>query len=219
MNRYASAAAAAFVLLGSSAIAPASAAAFDGFYFGVQVGDTWGDVSQPYGDVGGPFDSTQNGFKGSALNAGGHIGYDFLLDQFVIGAVADYNFINFEGDDAGSGGDVNGLKIDSVITARIRAGYLVLPRSLVYATAGEAWMSGGASAPTETPSADFSGYTFGLGASFAIGDDATFGVEWRRFEFDRERVSFPVNDYDEGIKPNIDTIQVSLSYYLSGLVN
>ncbi len=196
----------------------AYAAPWDGAYVGLQVGDTFGDASQPSGAIGGPFTSAQADVDLSALNGGAHAGFDFpIFDQFVVGVVADYNFVDLNGDDGGSGGDVNGLKIDDIITARGRAGWRFWPGSMVYGTGGGVWMSGSATAPAESVSVDFSGYTFGAGLEFAIGEDATFGLEWRRLEVDREAVAFPVNVYGEGIKPDLDTVQIHLNYYLNGL--
>jgi hypothetical protein len=59
------------------------------------------------------------------------------------------------------------------------------------------------------------------GAEFAISEAMTFGVEWHRYEFDQERVAFtaPLNAYDIGIDPELDTIQVSFSYYFGDLAN
>lgn len=207
-------AAAAIVLSGL----PAQAEAWKGPYLGAQLGDTFGDASQPYGAVGGPFVSSQRGVKFSSVNAGAHIGYDHPFEEFVVGALVDYNFASLEGDDAGSGGDLNGVEIDEIITLRARGGWRFSAGSMVYATAGGAWMQGEATAPLQRVDADFSGYTYGLGVEFTVGENATIGFEWRRFEFDRERVSFPLEGYDEGIDPEIDTVQIHLNYYLSDLM-
>lgn len=209
------------VLLAAAAIAlsglPAQAEAWKGPYLGAQLGDTFGDASQPWGSVGGAFTNPQRDAKLSSVNVGGHIGYDHPLDEFVLGALVDYNFMSLEGDDGGSGGDLNGVEIDEVITLRARGGWRFSTGSMVYATAGGAWMQGEATAPFRRVDADFSGYTYGLGVEFTVGENATIGFEWRRFEFDRERVSFAPS-YDEGIDPELDTVQIHLNYYLSDLM-
>jgi len=206
----------------------AYAAPWDGAYVGLQVGDAFGDADQPAATtIGGPFTSAQADADLSSLYGGAHAGFDFpILDQFVAGILADYNFVSLKGDDGGTGpdgsdagvtADVNRLKIDDIITARARLGWRFTPGSMLYATGGGAWMSGGATAPAEAISVDFSGYTYGAGLEFAIGEDATFGIEWRRIDVDRERVSFPVTGYDIGIKPDLDTVQIHLNYYLNSL--
>lgn len=210
-------------LLAAAAVAlssfPAQAEAWKGPYLGVQIGDTFGDASQPYSSpIGGPFAFSQAGVKFSSVNAGGHLGYDHPLEEFVVGALVDYNFVSLEDDDGASGGDLNGVEIDEIITLRARGGWRFSAGSMVYATAGGAWMQGEATAPLQRVDADFSGYTYGLGVEFTIGENATFGIEWRRFEFDRERVSFPLEGYDEGIDPELDTVQIHLNYYLSDLI-
>jgi len=48
---------------------------------------------------------------------------------------------------------------------------------VIYATVGGAWMDGNGTAPAESISVDFSGVVFGAGVEFAIGEDATFGIE------------------------------------------
>lgn len=207
-------AAAAIVLSGL----PAQAEAWKGPYLGAQLGNTFGEASQPRGPIGGAFTIPQNDAKLSSVNAGAHLGYDHPLDEFVVGALVDYNFVSLEGDDSGSGGRLNGVEIDEIITLRARGGWRFSAGSMVYATGGAAWMEGEATAPLQRVDADFSGYTYGLGVEFTVGENATIGFEWRRFEFDRERVSFPAEGYDEGIDPELDTVQIHLNYYLSDLM-
>lgn len=210
-------AAAVLVLMGSAGIAPVVAAPWDGVYIGLQLGNTWGETDLPFGNIGSPAVTPQGELKLGSVNAGAHAGYDMPFDQFVVGALVDYNFIALEDDDNALGGDRNGLKIDSIFTVRARGGWRVTQGTLLYATVGGAWMGGSATAPAQNVDIDFSGFTYGLGAEFAVGEDATFGVEWRRFELDGEDAAFPLVGRHEEFDPDLDTVQIHLNYYFSGL--
>jgi len=131
MTRSACAAAAAGFALTCCVGFSAYATPWDGAYVGLQVGGAFGEADQPAATtIGGPFTSAQSDIDLSSLYAGAHLGFDFpVLDEFVAGILADYNFVSLDGDDGGSGGDLNGLKIDEIITVRARGGWRFQPGS------------------------------------------------------------------------------------------
>lgn len=213
-------------------VAPASADGFQGFFAGVQIGDTFGDADSARSTTnGGALTTAQNDYKLSALQGGVHAGYNHQFEKFVAGAVVDYNFIDVSGSDNGSGGsdDRNTLSLDSIVTLRARGGWLAWQNTMLYATAGWAWMQGdssidftvAATSTAESHGVDFSGFTYGLGAAFMIGDKTTMGFEWRHYALDEERVRFTsaLNVYDIGIEPDLDTIELTFSYHFAGMLN
>lgn len=76
--------------------------------------------------------------KYRSLLGGGYIGVQQQFGSAVVGLEADYNWMNFQGDDRRSAGFVNGLELNSVGTARARLGW-ALDRSLFYVTGGLAY--------------------------------------------------------------------------------
>lgn len=191
--------------------------AFDwtGGYIGVQAGYGWSHVDQPYGGVGGPIVSDQDDADGNGILGGVHIGYNFQSDSFVYGVEADLEASNIDGDDGGSGGDVNGFEIDWMGSVRARLGY-AMDRTLFYATGGYAFMRGTAYnadvSPREEDSATFHGWTLGAGVEYAFTDHVTARLEYRYADFGSRRISLPASGYDEEIDPSIHAVRIGFSY-------
>lgn len=244
----------------AGAVAPASAEGFQGFFAGVQIGDTFGDASSAQStSIGGALSVAQSDYKLSGLQGGVHAGYNHHSDQFVFGGIVDYNFYDASDSDneistdalvivganpavvVDNSSDDNSLVVDSILTLRARGGWRAWTNTLVYATAGWAWARGDASVdftvtktdtrPTpddvyifstaEKRSIDFSGFTFGLGTAFMIGEKTTMGFEWRHYSFDQEAVIFTAagNDYDLAFEPDLDTVELTFSYHFAGMLN
>jgi outer membrane immunogenic protein len=105
--------------------------------------------------VPGTFNTARAGIVG-----GGEFGYNFQVGQYVLGFEADISGSTIGGNSLISGGSTIGgfpantmvvsgsadAKVDYLGTVRARAGYLVMPPLLAYATAGLAY--GGASSNT-----------------------------------------------------------------------
>jgi len=152
---------------------------------------------------------------------GAHAGFDFpIFDQFVVGVVADYNFVDLSGDDGGSGGDVNGLKIDDIITARGRAGWRFWPGSMVYGTGGAAFtgldmdfVSG------DDDEATYFGWVAGGGIEYAITDNVTFGVEYLHYDFGEEVFTDDAGVFDDDIGLTNDVVRGRLNIKFDSLFN
>lgn len=107
-----------------------------GFYAGVNAGYGWGEFSKAPG-----FDDP-DGFVGGA-----QIGYNYQIGQFVLGAEADFNYINVNRriagtvvDHEGDGGSVFAkATVNWYGTVRARLGFTPTERLLVYATGGLAY--------------------------------------------------------------------------------
>lgn len=224
-----SALAAALMLTG----VPAVAGNFTGFYAGAQLGDTFGDASSSQNTaLGNPLTTAQADYKLSALSGGVHAGYNHPFNEFTLGAVFDVNLMDITDSDEETSSatrDDNSLEIDRILSLSAKGGWHALPGTLVYAKAGWSWASSEASiersvgvvSTAEKHDIDFSGFSYGLGASFTILESTTLGFEWRHYSFDSDQVAFEstYNDYDLGFDPDMDTIELTASYFFSGALN
>lgn len=247
MRKFASVSVSALVLALSASVAPANAEGFAGFYAGLQLGGTFGDASSSQNtDYGDPLDVSQADYKLSSMSGGFHVGYSHQFDRFIAGGIFDYNIldagasdnqasIDVAGDDLD--GDHNSLIFDTIYSFRAKGGWLATPRTLLYATAGWAWASADASvdfdnvdvtgddtgvvSTSEGKGITFSGFTYGLGTAFVMTDSMTIGFEWQHFSGDDDHVRFSKtgNSYELGFDPDLDTVQVNVSYYFSGMMN
>lgn len=213
--------------------APAVAGDFTGFYAGVQLGDTFGDASSSQNTaLGAPLTTSQADYKLSALSGGVHAGYNHPFNEFTLGAVFDVNLMDIEDSDdetSSATRDDNSLAFDSILSLSAKGGWRALPGTLLYAKAGWSWASADASiersvgvvSTAENQDIDFSGFSYGLGASFSIAESTTLGLEWRHYSFGSEQVAFEetYNNYNLGFDPDMDTIELSVSYFFSGPLN
>ncbi len=194
--------------------APAAADTWNGFYAGAHTGYGMGDVDQPYGNVGGPYTFTNQ----TAPEVDGWIyglqgGYNWNSGSWVLGGELQVTWGDREGDDGGTGGDVNGVDINSEWSLRARAGYLISPTILLYGTAGYVSMDVDATAPAHTTNETITGWTYGVGGEWAFNETWSGTLEWRTDEMDQQRFSFPVNGYDEGLTPNTSSIRAGVNWH------
>lgn len=157
--------------------------------------------------------SNKNGFIGGA-----QAGYNFQIDQFVLGGEADINYLGRRsrvGLSAGLTADTllgdyrwDGIatqRNDWLSTFRLRAGYLATPQFLIYGTAGLAvgdvrssvtgsYTSSTLPFGTETIIGQNDrtklGYAVGVGAEYEITPSITVRGEYLYSNLGRERISF-----------------------------
>lgn len=184
---------AAFALASTSlAAAPVLAEPFQGPYVGVEAGLNHDSIGRANGVA---VDHGKSAFAGGAI-----AGYDYkLTPRVVVGAEA--------GIDAGihdaARGDVDGTpaSIDPQrqINVTARAGYLVNPKTLVYARGGytnvRVQTTIGQQAEAISRSSDLNGWTLGGGTERALTSNVSARVEYRYTElgqahgrFDRHQV-------------------------------
>ncbi|MEQ1752935.1 MAG: outer membrane beta-barrel protein [Micropepsaceae bacterium] len=233
MRTIASVSVSALALALVASVAPASAEGFAGFYAGLQLGDTFGDASSSQNvSLGDPLSVSQADYSFGAMSGGFHVGYNHKFDNLIAGAVFDYSMLDAGDSDVESSAvdnhDHNSLTFDTIYSFRAIGGWQALPGTLLYATAGYAWASADASVDFTTASATsegkgvtFAGFTYGLGTSFAMTDNTTIGFEWRHLSLDHDSVAFglPENDYELGFDPDLDTVEVRVSYFFAGMMN
>jgi outer membrane immunogenic protein len=161
------------------------AATWTGLYFGGFAGGSFGDTDFSAGPTGGPtilnLSVTSSGFTGGA-----QIGYDYQIDNFVIGAVADIAFSDYKAKvsadifNAGSGEAES--KLQYLGTVRARLGY-AWDRALIYGHGGFAYGKSEQSISfngTEiySDSQTRTGWTIGAGIEYKLTDHVSFGTEY-----------------------------------------
>lgn len=182
-------------------VALAPAYSWTGFYIGGQAGVAFnrdaGDVRYTPGT--GVFSSTA--FTGGSDNSddaafigGVHVGYDYQINNFIVGAVADINYIDASTTSTYRlGTDTFGLSsdINFVGTVRAKAG-ITADRFAVYATGGLAYadtetkffapgtLTGNLAGftPTVDSNSDDVGYAVGAGVDYLVTPNLSLGLEY-----------------------------------------
>lgn len=167
--------------------APPPAYSWTGFYIGVNGG--FGGNKFDYPATVGPVSGTAS-LKSSGFFGGGQVGYNWQLSPlWVVGVETDFDGANINGNATAStafGGATAGTTIDWFGTVRGRAGALVTPNALLYATGG--WAYGhtttaasagllGVGAATSL-GVNQSGWTVGGGLEYALNSWLSFKTEY-----------------------------------------
>jgi len=183
----------------------APAYTWTGFYVGGQAGAAFnsdaGDVrfNPATGTVqqGTAFSGGSGSSNDAAFIGGVHVGYDYQINNFIVGAVADINYIDASSDNAfaittPAGTDAFGVSqnIDYVGTVRAKVG-VAMDRFAVYATGGFAYAD--TSVDFVTPqnlratngfvrtvdsSSDDTGYAVGGGVDYLVTQNFSLGLEY-----------------------------------------
>jgi len=177
-----------------------------GFYLGAQLG--WGQTSTDY-KAGAATDAatrvvslptlTKNGVMGGLF-----AGYNYQIDQFVLGAEIDGDFLIVGKERyTAATGDFITAHTEWTGSARARVGYAI-DRLLLYGTGGVAL----ASAKPKVTGTGYSygagnstqvGWTLGAGAEYAFTDHWIAGLEYRYTHFSSENYTYPVANRSLGI--------------------
>jgi outer membrane immunogenic protein len=204
--------AAALALLASIAIAPASLAAdlggaprgsvkdspipyapafsWTGVYVGTHAGYAWSDADWQYALSPG----VSTGHDGSGWLAGGQIGYNLQLQQFVIGVEADASSAWLDGSTSCPNAAFScSHSYNWLASVRGRAGVAINGnRTLLYGTAGFAWADVDYAANDVATGAAFatnfshrhSGWVAGAGIEHMLSQNMTARVEYLYYAFD-----------------------------------
>ena len=154
-------------------------------------------------------DGTDIGFTG-----GVHVGYDYQINNIIVGAVADFNYIDSDrtvgvelGGDELYSADVD---VNYFGTVRGKVGY-AMDRVALYATGGLAYadidadVNGtddvlsvvGGSAETDTDTDDI-GYTVGAGVDYLATQNLSFGLEYLYTDLGEAKTSTTYTGTDFG---------------------
>ena len=132
-------------------------------------------------DGGGTSGGNSDHFNLNGFVGGAHAGYNYQIDQFVIGAEGDLDYSDIKGSHSGAyngGASPRTLELKSQWqgSIRVRAGYAI-DNLLLYGTGGLAFADGkltnsgsdaGIAIPTTSSSKTHIGWTVGLGAEYAF---------------------------------------------------
>jgi outer membrane immunogenic protein len=155
-----------------------------GFYVGAHVGYAWGQENDDLSRYGVPEDS----FNVDGVLGGLHAGYNWQINQVVLGVEGDVDASGVRGTDlpASIVGKVS-LANDWQSSVRLRAGY-ALDRTLIYATGGIVFADDKESVtlivdPSQTQT--LTGWTIGGGLEYALTNNWSGRVEVRYTDFGR----------------------------------
>jgi outer membrane immunogenic protein len=208
---------------------PPPAATWTGFYFGINGGFGGGQYQYP-GMVGGVAGTAQ--LNSSGFFGGGQAGFNWQLSPaWVIGVEADFDGADIEGIAKATTGFAAanaGTTLDWFGTARGRAGVLVTPNALLYATGGWAYgrtttaanatLTGVASANVSVAN-NQSGWTIGGGLEYAFNSWLSAKTEYLYVDLGTAGlVSGAVGGvaYSLSEKTTFSTVKVGLNVKLNG---
>ncbi len=219
---------------GSLKDGPVYGPVWTGFYLGVHGGYAWADPDFPGAPAypaGPPRPKLDGGFAGT------QIGYNFQLDRFVLGAVADISFANLNDTVRDGNYLTETTKVDRFGTARAIAGYSV-GRWLPYGTVGLAWAHASYDLDCPDPAAvsgglcknagprhigdteTMTGLAYGGGLKYAIDNHFSIGAEYLHLDFDAKTFSFgslaALPPGTKQIDGTGDIVRVSVDYKLWG---
>ena len=198
-----------------------------GFYVGVQGGWAFG------GDgIEGVFDDDEDdSFEGDdfgGFTIGAKIGYDVQVNRFVVGGVADLNYLDFDSDidfkdDATDASMSLSESVDWYASLRGRAGFLVTDTVLLYGVGGLAYAatdSEGTFVDADGDEGEFGddddawGWTLGAGVEAAVTQNIRVGLEYAYFDFgDDDDDEDDSEDFDfDGADFDFHTVRASVSY-------
>lgn len=150
-----------------------------GLYVGTHAGYAWSD--NDWQDALG-----SSSHEGSGWLAGGQIGYNWQLNQLVIGAEADASSTWVDGSASCAGGGTCSQSYNWLASVRGRAGVAVNEnRTLLYGTAGFAWADVDYASTLGTGFSErHSGWVAGAGIEHMLSPNLTARVEYLYYAFD-----------------------------------
>lgn len=207
-----------------------------GFYIGGYVGGSFGSANWNDPVFGGTSNSnTQGGFVG-----GGLVGYNYQINQFVLGIEGEYGYNGTGSNGISTSGTVLGngplagpfsvtQKFNDTGVARVRGrlGYAVQPQMLLYVAGGWTWMSTNSSLSgfccgnpiansfSVSQHQSIDGWNIGVGGEYAFTPNWIARVEYIYDGFSKLNVGYGVypglvDNRNVGI--NLNTIRAAIEY-------
>ncbi len=180
---------------------------WSGFYVGLETGIARNivKVSDP---ISGIFDET-NGSTG--VVAGAFAGYDQQIGDFVIGGVADIDYVGTH-DIVFQGKANTNYDMNWVASARVRAGFAPNSKVLLYGTGGVAFAGvsgnlGSFIGPNPIKSTE-TGYVLGLGAEYRFQDNWSVKGEYLHYDFGKIETAGSSANF----RPRLDAFKIGLAY-------
>jgi outer membrane immunogenic protein len=193
-----------------------------GWYIGLDGGGGWGQTSHTAAVIGLPAASTDN-FGTSGGLAGGTIGYNYQLGQWLVGAEADLDWSNIRGTFnrnvavvGGAGSFSPSSQLNWLDTTRVRVGW-IWDHALFYGTAGAA--VGGVTATAAASAA-----ASGVGAAVTAADTQTrfgwtagAGVEYAFNNYLSGKVEYMYVNLGSQTQINIDSVKFNTNIVRVGV--
>jgi outer membrane immunogenic protein len=198
-----------------------------GIYVGGDVGYGFAQSTGTIASAGGGFASVPYSFNVNGPLAGGFIGGNYQMGQYVFGAEADWQWANLTGNSGavpGFGGAVTAsTTVKSYGSARGRLGFAV-DHWLFFGTAGWAWgtwstsygPAGGAVLATDSASSA-KGWTAGAGVEYAFTNNILGRVEYRYTDLGSVTFVAPGLISELGNKVTISDIRAGLAFKFGGM--
>lgn len=178
---------------------------FEGWWLGGTVGGA--TVSYDFAPASGSVSS--DGVVGGVVG-----GYSWQTGPFVVGVEGDFMASDVSGSRHFNAG-LNQVSpdIDMMADLRLRAGYTITPRVLLFGTFGAAWAD--ANLPITGPGGGirettFFGWSVGGGAEAALSPNWSARFDYQFTDFDSETVSYPGGK--QTFDPDANTFRGSLIY-------
>ena len=198
-----------------------------GAYLGLNAGYAGGKAKHHFSgtDFDDSINLNANGFVGGA-----QIGYNYQIDQVVLGVEADFQGSNAKAEFAATALDEDelmavrmGTKLNWYGTVRARLGVTATDRFMAYATGGLAYgrttsyINGDAfdEAIRESVKKTKAGWTIGAGAEYAITDNVTFKTEYLYTDLGKSNLFNGEIDGDTvniNRKFNFHTVRAGINY-------
>jgi outer membrane immunogenic protein len=192
------------------AYAPIAVYNWTGFYVGGQVGGGWAENTTTHvdGTTSFPAGTVDNTIHDSGFLGGIYAGYNYQINQFLIGIDGDYSFASL----TGSSTDVSVVnghvvqhseKVKWISTVTGRIGY-VMNNWLLFGKGGWAWSgfsgdstqttAGGAPVDTSTSSSTRDGWTLGAGVEWGFAAHWSAKLEYDYVKFNTTNFNPTVTD-------------------------
>ncbi len=207
----------------AAVVAPVPAFSWTGFYLGGYVG--WGQTSTDYdstisipslGSASSSSTITRDGVIGGAF-----AGYNYQIDQMVLGAEADIAFMTMGDERYAAGENFVTAHTNFVGSVRGRLGY-AFDHALVYATGGLAFASADTNIPLTAISINDGdgtrwGWTLGAGTEYALSDHWIAGVEYRYTQYETADHSYSLGsptiaNVAFSQQPSVNQVTARLAY-------
>lgn len=210
-----------------------------GAYIGLNAGYAGGSADHSFSlDAGAPPVPVLGGsldFNSSGFIGGAQVGYNYQMDQFVLGVEADFQGSGVKGEgslsiDDGAGNTLDarlGTKLDWYGTVRARLGAAVTDRFMVYATGGLAYGRtksyidanvNGVPALEASVSKTKVGWTVGAGAEYAVTEHVSFKTEYLYTDLGKANLYSGDLGFGPGVDASLDrkfnfhTVRVGVNY-------
>lgn len=187
---------------------------WSGGYVGFQAGGAWSDASWQYRPLPGADPDLGADHTGNGLIGGAQAGYNWQIDQFVIGTEISISASDVDGSARCPGRSWEcSSELKWLGTGKLKLGYAV-DDLLIYGVGGVAGVAADRRVSRGSESDDMTkvlgGYVFGAGAEYALSEDWSIRAEYLHYKFTSR--PYQRGDIVQDIGFSLDTGTVGLNY-------